>query len=208
MNDLIIGLTMRITAAVSYNELRHTIADDWIKYLCRVFPDANYVLLPNSPETIKTYIRKLGINALILTGGDDIGIYPLRDKTERVLIEESIKNDIPLIGICRGMQVIQDYLGGTIAKGDNDFMRYHVATHHEIEWQNNLRLTVNSYHSNYIPIINTAHRVEVLAVCKEDMTIEAMKYKTLLGMMWHPERDNPNPFFDEYIFNYFYREEA
>jgi putative glutamine amidotransferase len=111
------------------------------------------------------------------------GNAPERDATDEVLIEHAIKNNIPLIGICRGMQSILCHFGGTLKTVEN-----HVAVRHKIRGE--ISREVNSYHgfcAEEIP-----DRLEMLAIAPDD-TIEAVRHKQyqILGIMWHPERENP-----------------
>ena len=55
-------------------------------------------------------------------------IYNARDEVELKLIKFCLKNKIPVIGICRGFQLIASYLGAEIDRIDN-----HINTVHEIK---------------------------------------------------------------------------
>ena len=52
---------------------------------------------------------EIKLSGIVLSGGDDIGKYALRDKSEILLIKYSLKKKIPIFGICRGMQIISKY---------------------------------------------------------------------------------------------------
>jgi len=87
------------------------------------------VVLPinNHPEVIKKMVES--IDALIMTGGEDIDplkyyneealpaqgeIDPERDAFDIALIQAAIEHGIPLLGICRGHQLINVACGGTL----------------------------------------------------------------------------------------------
>jgi putative glutamine amidotransferase len=68
-----------------------------------------------------------GLDGLVIGGGDDIGaeiyggavlpdvrIDPERDKLELKLLEDALEHGVPVLGICRGSQIINVALGGTL----------------------------------------------------------------------------------------------
>ncbi len=183
-----IGLTMRMTKAQGYHELRDTIAQDWPKYIDYLSPKANYFFIPNIEEKAINYCKKNNINLLILTGGDDIGLFEKRDKTELILLKFMIDNNLPVIGICRGMQLIHHYFDGKIERGDTTFIEEHRATEHEIVINSEI-IKVNSYHNSRIEESSLHANLSVIARNSNDRSIEAFKGENLLGLMWHPERD-------------------
>jgi gamma-glutamyl-gamma-aminobutyrate hydrolase PuuD len=178
---------MRMTNAQGYHEPRDTIAQDWPKYIDYLFPEANYFFIPNIEEEAVNYCKKNNINLLILSGGDNIGLFEKRDKTELALLEFMIFNKLPVIGICRGMQLIHHYLGGNIVKGNEIFVKEHRATNHKIRIEKEI-ITVNSYHNYKIEELTLNKRLSILARNISDDSIEAFKGLRILGLMWHPER--------------------
>ena len=114
------GITMRITKPLEYEELRDSISNDWSSYMLSTFPDSQFVFLPNIGHNVIRYIDNLKIDVIILTGGDDIGVFPIRDQTETLILDYALKNKIPVIGICRGFQLIHKHFGGKLMLMDND----------------------------------------------------------------------------------------
>lgn len=184
-----IGITMRMTNAQNYDEPRDTIAQDWPKYIEYLFPEANYFFIPNIEEKAVGYCKKKNINFLILTGGDNIGLFKKRDKTELALLQFMISSKLPVIGICRGMQLIHHYFGGSMIDGNDNFIKEHRATEHKIIIENEL-INVNSYHNCKIEEQTLDESLSVLARNINDNSIEAFTGQKLLGIMWHPERDS------------------
>ena len=143
------------------------------------------VPVPNnlaSEDDFDTWIKAVNIEAVLLSGGPDVGICLNRDKTETNLLNYAFKNSLPLLGICRGMQMIAIWAGAELKK-----VIGHAGTRHQVAGYFNGE--VNSYH-NYslreIPANFTA------LVYSEDGLIEAIKHQNLKweGWMWHPEREN------------------
>lgn len=182
-----IGITMRVTSAPNYYEPRDSIARDWPRFIKYLMPDANLFLIPNIEEDAVEFCRNHNINMLILTGGNDYGVHNERDITEFALIEYMHKKKLPIIGICRGMQVIHCFFGGKVLQGDDAFIELHRATKHDINVYGNV-IEVNSYHNLKIDESTLSKKFSVLARCLEDGSIEGFIGNNILGMMWHPER--------------------
>jgi putative glutamine amidotransferase len=100
------------------------------------------LLLPLSID--RELLRQLGrmLDGLLLAGGNDIdpklyGQEPahatndysdLRDATEQILLEQALERRIPILGICRGMQLLNVHLGGTL---DQDLTASHPGLDHD-----------------------------------------------------------------------------
>jgi putative glutamine amidotransferase len=189
-----VGITMRVTNSQNYNEPRDSIAQDWPRYINYLFPEVNYFFIPNIEEDAVNYCKKKNINLLILSGGDDIGLYEKRDNTELALLDFMISNELPTIGVCRGMQLIHHYFGGSISIGNNSFVNEHRASRHKVRIKNEI-ITVNSYHNLRIDELTLNSELSILARNISDDSIEAFTGSKILGLMWHPERDE---YFSDY----------
>ena len=75
------GISLRVELIEKYNEKRDTLSQEWTNFLQKraIIP----ILIPNTLDDVKSYISDLGIDGLILSGGDNIGEFPERDKTEK-----------------------------------------------------------------------------------------------------------------------------
>ena len=189
-----IGISLRVEKIEKFNEKRDTISHDWINFLQKLdyFP----VLIPNNLTDVEDYISELKLNGIILSGGDNIGEFPERDQTENKILEYAIKNSIPVLGVCRGMQLINTFFNGTISENSNSG---HVGKPHNIDIINpslvNLfghdKLEVNSFHNNLIKKDDIGDELDVFALSEKDFTIEGCFHKKypIIGVMWHPERD-------------------
>ena len=189
-----IGISLRVQKIEKINENRDAISHDWIHFL----QELNYfpILIPNNLKNVEEYVSELKLDGLILSGGDNISEFPERDKTERKLLEYAIKNTMPVLGVCRGMQLINTFFDGTISKNDSSS---HVGVNHDVEITNldfadllgENKLEVNSFHNNLIKKNDIGENLMVFAQSENDSTIEGYFHEKLpvLGVMWHPERD-------------------
>ncbi|MEM6595521.1 MAG: gamma-glutamyl-gamma-aminobutyrate hydrolase family protein [Pseudomonadota bacterium] len=182
-----IGLTMRTVQAEGYDEPRDALAQLWPAFLATALPDADWMYLPNLPaDRIVPYCEAWGINALILTGGEDAGRSKLRDESEAALLAWADSCALPVLGICRGLQFMVLAAGGQLEP-----VADHVAQRHGLtgayDWQ------VNSYHGLGVMKLPNTYRALAHA---PDGSVEAIQHTTLPweGWMWHPERE---PHFSE-----------
>lgn len=188
--EIRIGISMRITEATNYVEDRNSIASDWSQYLMSEFPEYKWIFIPNIEEKAIDYFRQWNLNALFLTGGDDLGKYPKRDNTEFTLLKMAVEDNIPVVGICRGMQLIHVFFDGKIDQGKEEFQRTHINKKHSVTFQAE-KYETNSFHSNKINEDSLHKDFKIISRCEEDLTVEAIEKPGVLGLMWHPERATP-----------------
>ena len=191
-DQLRIGLTMRRSDACDYHEPREGLALSWGDFLREALPGCVWVALPNTGESIVRTVDELGLNGLILTGGEDTGVYPQRDESETVLIAHALQKEIPLMGICRGLQMLHAYFGGKFVSCAKD---EHIAVRHAVSFAENPfwekgTYDVNSYHTNGIELKDLSGSLLPLALDSSGL-IEGVhsKQHKVVGLMWHPERE-------------------
>lgn len=181
---MFIGITQRLIENESYAELREALALEWgILFKDTLKP---FLPLPLS-YALDFEIYKPYLNAVILSGGNDLSslnanfLSQKRDAYERQIIASCLENDIALLGICRGAQMIAHYFGASIFKKPNHTKEHLIQT-------NKGKFMVNSFH-NYC-ITNLKEPLEILALA-QDKSIEAFKHKNakIFGIMWHIERN-------------------
>ncbi|QTL99503.1 gamma-glutamyl-gamma-aminobutyrate hydrolase family protein [Iocasia frigidifontis] len=173
--------------------------------------------IENSDSLIKKYINR--IDGLLLTGGLDLDplLYgespvpalrrndPERDNFELQLCRKAYKNRLPILGICKGCQLINVAFGGTLYQ-DLITQRDRVIKHEQSapRWYPTHRIKINKETALYQLIsldeitVNSLHHQAVkdiadnfvIAARAEDGVVEAIETKGdgfVLGVQWHPE---------------------
>ena len=82
------GISLRVELIEKYNEKRDTISQEWTNFLQKLA--ITPILIPNTLDDVKSYISDVGIDGIILSGGDNIGQFPERDETEKQILDYAI----------------------------------------------------------------------------------------------------------------------
>lgn len=146
---------------------------------CLTIPVPNFC----TDTQLLLWLEHIKPDAILLSGGNDLGSFPKRDTVEKCMLHEAERRAIPLLGICRGMQFMAHEAGASmVAKRD------HVRTRHHLKI--NGGQFVNSYHNFCLSQCPNGYHILAKA---EDGTIEAIAHNKLPweGWMWHPEREQP-----------------
>ncbi|MEU7477703.1 gamma-glutamyl-gamma-aminobutyrate hydrolase family protein [Lentzea sp. NPDC042327] len=177
---------------------------------CVVAAGANPVMLP--PVGTWTAQSVAFLDALVIAGGADVdpatyGAEPDprtgpprrdRDEAEFALVEAALKLDLPVLGVCRGMQVLNVALGGTLhqhVEGHNPAPGVFEHTDVAVEPGTALhrvlgdRTTVQCHHHQALDRVADGLRVTALA---PDGTVEAVELegaRFVVGVQSHPEQD-------------------
>ena len=186
------------------------------------------VLLPPGGDDVEAqYMISMALDGLIIPGGPDLnpvlyGQRPhhmtqppddVRDEWERKLLNHALINHVPVLGICRGMQLLNVWLGGTLHQHI-----MHVAPHTGTGpgWgAHSVALRMGSIVAKILgpePIIAvpTRHHQAVAQVGRglevsarhPDGTIEAIEMpggNFVMGVQWHPERGTDPRLFDAFV---------
>lgn len=183
-----IGVSQRLDQVLGRNEYRDALDHRWSNLLWLL----GYMPIPlcSGIKPTKNYLQALKLDAFILSGGNDLGGAPQRDRLETAVLDFAMKEQLPVLGVCRGMQMINHYQGGSLEP-----VTEHVATEHSLvgEWAKKKGFTkVNSYHNQGIFPHTLGTNLKILAT-SIDQVVEAVKHQQLpwLGIMWHPEREQP-----------------
>jgi len=203
-----IGISQRVVTVGDYGERRDYLDQKWSELMatCGLLP----VPLSNAVKDTGVYVGALDLSGIILSGGEDLQEYGgpedsrIRDAFERKLIEYCTERTLPILGVCRGMQLLNVFHGGTLVAVEG-----HVGKKHALDvldpdslgigdgpfLVNSFHILVNSFHNYSINQQGLASHFKPLAV-SSDGHIEAFlgSDRKQLGVMWHPERENPfNP---------------
>jgi putative glutamine amidotransferase len=177
-------------------------------------PDAAGV--PVSTEKIEALLEKEKIDGVLLTGGGDVDpnlyggdpnttmlVHRLRDDFEIALIREARQRGLPMLGICRGCQILNIALGGTVRnlRKEQEVKSLHlVLSGHAVDLNPDSKLSktlgvthlakVISLHGNSVG--KPAPGVTIAATGPGDV-IEAIEADSagqkgwIVGIQWHPE---------------------
>ncbi len=189
-------ITQRIIENDAYHEIRDCLDVKWAAFLG--VADLLPIPLPSHYD-LRIYFQELNIAGIIFSGGNDLsqysgkGIDKTRDFLEERLIEYALQENIPVLGICRGMQLIGNFFGLTLEKVEGHAGKRHgIQVNEKSKYYVSLKdlQQVNSYH-NYG--FKETGDVFIPSVVSDDGIIEAMEHNRLkiFLQMWHPERENP-----------------
>ncbi|NKC13529.1 MAG: glutamine amidotransferase [Gammaproteobacteria bacterium] len=190
-----IGITMRETDAPDYHETRDALAQDWPAWMAVHLPDAQWLPIPNLGADAVSFARDWRLNGYVFSGGADPGQSPLRDATEAVLLEEAVALQHPVLGICRGLQLLVMHFQGRLTT-----TAHHVAIPHTVNatgagkgWFGMTTFDVNSFHNLAISAGDFPADLVALAVDGAgDVEAATHRQLPLTGIMWHPERHGPH----------------
>lgn len=183
-----IGITQRVDVISHYGERRDALDQQWHQLLQTV--GVMGIPLPNHATLASDLFDALALDGLILSGGNDLGSAPERDAMEHAALNWAEQHRLPVLGVCRGMQMINQYCGGSLQA-----VTQHAATRHALLGCGPLLAglrEVNSYHHFGITDAGLGDGLQVLARAADD-SIEAFRHTRLpwFGVMWHPEREQP-----------------
>jgi len=178
-----LAITQRVDIHPVYHERRDALDQRW--QLLADAANVELLRLPNNAAAALSLLKAIPVQGLIFSGGNTLtslgGDAPERDETELALLTLAVKQHMPVLGVCRGMQFIQHYFGQTLIP-----VTGHVSQQITISAGSEIR-QVNSYHQwgSYncpAPLIVTAKAADgVVKACRHDTL-------PLFGIMWHPER--------------------
>jgi putative glutamine amidotransferase len=144
--------------------------------------------VPNDADAAVRLVRTAPVHGILLTGGNDLaelgGQAPERDHTETALVDLAYECGLPVVAVCRGMQLLLRRFGVPLHRVSG-----HVAPRQTVTIGDRSR-TVNSYHNWAATTVRPPLRVWATG---PGQVVKAVRHETapLLGIMWHPERLPP-----------------
>ncbi len=194
---------------------------DMANYLFRedvlpiLIPDLNEKALQHFLTQMDGFVFQGGSDLCPMTYGEDFlnkERWPgdsIRDRYELKIADYAVKHTKPILGICRGAQLLNVYFGGTLYQDlqtqykdclqHQDTAKYD-RSYHPIEFTSGQILS-GIYKNEINPLVNSVHHqgiktlgndLVVEAICPQDNLIEAFSYKNMceqfiLAVQWHPE---------------------
>ena len=141
-----IAISQRVVIDPNHGERRDCLDQRWLQLLEKL--GAVLIPVPNGLSQVGSWANTVGVRGIILSGGNSLSSLaestdaaPERDQTETHLLDWAQPMSIPVLGVCRGMQMMNCYL-----KGSLEPIADHAGTRHEVQTSAGPRV-VNSYHT-------------------------------------------------------------
>ena len=223
----LVGITTYLTPARwSYWDLEAAlIPADYVNAIDRA--GARPLLVPPTADGVEETL--IALDGVVFTGGSDIdpelygeeahpetfGIHRMRDDAELALLRAALERDMPVLGICRGVQILNVGLGGDLHQHLPDVVGHEGHKHdppgefteHDvvIEPGTNLaralgtRARVMSHHHQGLGRLGGGL---VAAAYADDGTLEAIEApdrRFAVGVLWHPEAGEDQMLFESFV---------
>ncbi len=223
----LVGITTYVTPARwSYWDLEAAlIPSDYVNAIDRA--GARPLLVPPTAEGVEETLDAL--DGIVFTGGSDIdpelygeephpetfGVHRQRDDAELALLRGALERDMPVLGICRGIQVLNVGLGGDLHQHLPEVVGHEGHKHdppghflqHEVEIEPETKLAevlgertqVMSHHHQGLRRVGEGL---VEAARAEDGAVEAIEApgkRFAIGVLWHPEAAPDTALFEAFV---------
>lgn len=171
--------------------------------------------VPNHSGGLSTMIRTVRPSGIILSGGGDVSpafsggevqndaqVSVVRDQIEAALLDHALRQRIPVLGICRGLQFINVYFKGTLIPDLNQIVpgishpcpgKHPLSIDHEdlvALLGGNDSVEVNSYHHQGVSQKTLAQDLRAFAMAPDLDVVEGLYHTDhpVAAVQWHPER--------------------
>lgn len=150
--------------------------------------DINNKLNDNEINELINEVKRC--DGIICQGGDNFYDY------DKVIVKFAIENDMPILGICLGMQLMSSIYEDNFSLLDSNYHNHKDCNHDIIINKSSKlysiikeeQLNVNSYHKEHV----TNPGIYEVSAYSDDRVIEGLEYNKNtfnIGVQWHPERD-------------------
>ena len=194
----LIAISQRVEHVPERGEVRDCLDRAWVRFMnvcgCSLFP------VPTDTPRCAEVLDAVGVAGIILSGGNSLlstgaaDADATRDGLEAELIDYAQNRGLPLLGVCRGMQMLCLHLAGgpLVPASGHAGSRHSLLCASEASETDVCRRTVNSFHDFGVRAADIASRFDVLAQSREGLAEAVVSpCGRLLGIMWHPEREHP-----------------
>ena len=194
------------------------------------------LMLPPNLSADEVPLAVEHIQGILFVGGGDVAgefynladhthlarVYPERDRTEIALVKHAVAKKIPILAICRGIQLLNVALGGTLIPDIRTSLPASPLTHRPEDGPDNIHdvtlvqgsilanifrkdtLRVNSYHHQ--AVANLGKGLTITARASDGIIegVELADHPFCVGVQWHPEvregnREDMQPLFDAFV---------
>ncbi len=164
---------------------------------------------PAADPTVELEERLARFDGVLIPGGADLGpgrygqepqpetvaVVDFQDELDLAAARAVVSADLPTLAVCRGMQVLNVALGGTLHQHVRETTVGHRNGRHDVEVRPGSRLhallgrdrvPVSSYHHQAVDVLAPDL---VVAATADDGLVEAVEHRTadVLAVQWHPE---------------------
>jgi putative glutamine amidotransferase len=172
------------------------------------------VLVPPSDDGVGEILD--AVDGLVFSGGSDLdpdlygqephpettGIVPARDSAELTLLKAALEQDLPVLAICRGSQILNVALGGDLVQHLPDHVGHEghkevagVFSEHDVEVEPGTRLAgllgeraaIKSHHHQGLARLGAGLRPSARDEEGWVEAVEAPGRRFAVGVLWHPE---------------------
>lgn len=208
-----IAISQRVVENETYKDRRDALSQDWTA----AFADCLLYPVPNRDHELDAWMQGVEPHAVILTGGNNWGDAPERDNTECGLIDYAVSHALPVLGVCRGLQIINKRFGGSI---DPDIKESAGASHTAVEHEVTIKgkvfqelagsdlISVNSFHDQGVCLTGVSSELSVFATAGTCVEGILHPRHPILAVQWHPERQGPSTAFDFALIERFFEHGA
>ena len=226
MGKPLVGITTYVTlASFGHWQLESALIPyDYVRGVERAGGRA--VLVPPSDEGVREVLD--AVDGLVFSGGSDLGpdlygqephpetngIVPVRDSAELALLRAALEEDVPVLAICRGSQILNVALGGDLVQHLPDHVGHEghrevagVFSEHDVEIEPGTRLAsllgerlaIKSHHHQGLARLGAGLRPSARDEEGWVEAVEVPERRFAVGVLWHPEAGDDARLFEALV---------